>query len=792
MIRNCDARLLLAVCIVSFQRIRVLKKSNRRNAFTLICCIFRFNISIIFVCSVINLSDMSGTSSMEMKEYHTKKKLASSFNRFKFLTECIFEQVLPKSAPQYLKSKSHPFGTSARCYLEEACNDLKDNIYVLRDELNGVPLPSTLRTKLNELNDRQQARLKDKLKTLCDNSPWREAGSVSIITNLSSRELNRNEKEALALGLKFDSGRDKSTYVDHVQRNYKWTEDDIEKGFIQGILLCCKAMADQEADKLPRRYMKALKSLADDQSIVITQADKGGGVVIIDRTEYVDKMNELLNDQEVYSKKSSGFIEKTSKKFNQDARKVMKKTERGKQLLHLLEEAPTAPRMRGIPKLHKRNIPMRPITSGIGSAPHRLAKLLAKPLSKNLGAISDAHLRNSSDLIDRLQDINFSDKCLASFDVKALFTNVPVDNALKVLKEVVNRMDPNQLPLAKSDYLNLLSMCMKFGGFIFNTEEYIQHSGLAMGSPLSPVAACLYMEWLEKHRFQDIMGPNVLWMRYVDDVLLVVPQTMDLNEKLNELNSVDPKIQFTMEKENQGTIPFLDTEIVRCGNQVKFKVYRKPTNREDYVHFYSGHSDRVKRGVVLGFFLRALRICSDDYVDDEVQHVITSFMKLKYPKGLLLNLKRKAIKIRNKNKTKNANKDVRYISIPNSKAAETVAKELETTGVKVALTSGKKLGDMLSKKRVPDHRGMSVVYKVPCGACDKCYVGETGRGLGKRLTKTKGTCETTTTTAHLYHMLTLPTTCQIGMGHRFWRQIRIRRIERRPKQHILQRTIRLN
>ena len=100
-------------------------------------------------------------------------------------------------------------------------------------------------------------------------------------------------------------------------------------------------------------------------------------------------------------------------------------------------------------------------------------------------------------------------------------------------------------------------------------------------------------------------------------------------------------------------------------------------------------------------------------------------------------MKRKAIKIRNKNKTKKANKDVRYISIPNSKAAETVAKELETTGVKVALTSGKKLGDMLSKKRVPDHRGMSVVYKIPCGACDKCYVGETGRGLGKRLTEHK-------------------------------------------------------
>ena len=81
-----------------------------------------------------------------------------------------------------------------------------------------------------------------------------------------------------------------------------------------------------------------------------------------------------------------------------------------------------------------------------------------------------------------------------------------------------------------------------------------------------------------------------------------------------------------MEKENQGTIPFLDTEIVRSGKQVKFNVYRKLTYRENYVHFYFSHSDRVKRSVVLDFFLRALRICSYDHVDDEVHYVITYYI----------------------------------------------------------------------------------------------------------------------------------------------------------------------
>lgn len=273
---------------------------------------------------------------------------------------------------------------------------------------------------------------------------------------------------------------------------------------------------------------------------------------------------------------------------------------------------------------------------------------------------------------------------------------------------------------------------------MYDSDEYIQHNGLAMGSPLSPVAAGLYMEWLEKHQYENIMGVGTVWMRYVDDVLVVVPQTMDLNEKLTELNLVDPKIQFTLEKEKQGSIPFLDTEIVRKGHEVKFKVHRKPTNREDYVHFFSGHSDRVKRGVVLGFFLRALRICSDEYLSEEIQHIISSFIRLKYPKGLLLNLKNKAAGIRNKSKVdKKRKKDVRYISIPNSKAAETIANRLETTGVKVALTTGRKVGEIVAQKKTMIHTTNSVVYQVPCGTCEKSYIGETGRGMETRLREHK-------------------------------------------------------
>ena len=116
-----------------------------------------------------------GTNNAEKQEYYTKRKLTSCFNRLKFLNDCIAEQVLPKSAPQQLKNKDHPFSASARSYLEEACTEIKNKIYVLRDELNEVQLPKHLRTKLNEFSDKQRTKLARKLKILCDSSPWKDA-----------------------------------------------------------------------------------------------------------------------------------------------------------------------------------------------------------------------------------------------------------------------------------------------------------------------------------------------------------------------------------------------------------------------------------------------------------------------------------------------------------------------------------------------------------------------------------------------------------------------------------------
>ena len=399
----------------------------------------------------------------------------------------------------------------------------------------------------------------------------------------------------------------------------------------------------------------------------------------------------------------------------------------------MLEEDPKTPRMKGLPKVHKQGTPMRPIISGIGSAPHRLAKLLAKPLSKMLGSLSDTHLKNSGDLLERLTEIDIKNKKLASFDVKALFTNVTVDGAMEAIKKVVSAMTQEDLPVPKADFLKLVRYCLEFGSFSFEDEEYVQHRGLAMGSPLSPVAACFYMEMLENEHFQKIMGDQSIWMRYIDDVIVVTPEETDLDEKLARLNEIDMNIQFTIEVENERKLPFLDMLIIRSEDKLKFKVYRKQTNKEDLIHFYSAHSDRMKSGIIIGFYLRAYRICSDEYLEEELAHLLSIFKELKYPEAMIIRCKRKATKIRsNKSKEKREKKKCKVIVVPHSQHVNTIAQFLKPADVIIVSRVGEKVGQIL-KGNNKQNNEKSIVYKIPCNGCTKPYYGETGRSLDVRL-----------------------------------------------------------
>nr|XP_053646089.1 uncharacterized protein LOC128698052 [Cherax quadricarinatus] len=104
----------------------------------------------------------------------------------------------------------------------------------------------------------------------------------------------------------------------------------------------------------------------------------------------------------------------------------------------------------------------------------------------------------------------------------------------------------------------------------------------------SAVLANLFMENLETEKFSTLIPNTVTWLRYVDDVLVFYPRHLNIQALLNKINAVEPSIKFTLELENNGKLPFLDVLLYRSPDSDKllFKVYRKPTNKDDLIHFY--------------------------------------------------------------------------------------------------------------------------------------------------------------------------------------------------------------
>jgi hypothetical protein len=100
--------------------------------------------------------------------------------------------------------------------------------------------------------------------------------------------------------------------------------------------------------------------------------------------------------------------------------------------------------------------------------------------------------------------------------------------------------------------------------FCFDGQYYEQTDGVAMGSPLSPVIAKFFMEDIEKKAVEQSTHKPTCWYRYVDDTLVIWPHGHDkITEFLNHLNGLHKKIQFNMETEKDGHLPFLDIDIYR-------------------------------------------------------------------------------------------------------------------------------------------------------------------------------------------------------------------------------------
>ncbi|XP_046405042.1 uncharacterized protein LOC124170364 [Ischnura elegans] len=323
---------------------------------------------------------------------------------------------------------------------------------------------------------------------------------------------------------------------------------------------------------LPLDQRRALDDLKSNRDIIILGADKGNSTVVINRKDYQAKVKSLLEDP-TYEK----LKKDPTAKIEREVRELIKRSSiSNEEQFQILPSSARPPRLYGLPKIHKEGVPFRPIVSCIGSPTYALARYLANHLQPFIGQTGSC-VKNSKEFIEVLKQLRIADNdILVSFDVVSLFTKVPIKESVDIIK----RLTKFGLP---TDFPKLADFCLRSNYFLWDGEFYKQKDGAAMGSPLSPVVANLYMEHFEEDALASSKLRPSCWIRYVDDTFVIWPHGKDtLKEFADHLNSIHPSIQFTMEIEMNGELPFLDGTVDACykaatltSNQSKYSLWEK-------------------------------------------------------------------------------------------------------------------------------------------------------------------------------------------------------------------------
>ncbi|CAM0512525.1 unnamed protein product [Fasciola hepatica] len=143
-----------------------------------------------------------------------------------------------------------------------------------------------------------------------------------------------------------------------------------------------------------------------------------------------------------------------------------------------------------------------------------------------------------------------------------------------------------------------------------NTRLLRQIDGVAIGTPLSPILAHLFLAHLEE-KASKILERSQLYKRYVDHVLVITISLEETTWIMDELDRLHPNIRFTMETEIEDTLHFLDIKMTRNNDGTMARsVYRKETWTGQCLQFDSFVSVEYERGLVRTLFQTARHICT--------------------------------------------------------------------------------------------------------------------------------------------------------------------------------------
>ncbi|CAJ0940256.1 unnamed protein product [Ranitomeya imitator] len=386
----------------------------------------------------------------------------------------------------------------------------------------------------------------------------------------------------------------------------------------------------------------SLKNLQEDRTIIIKPADKGGALVVMDKSKYIAEIKRQLDDDSIYQPLDRDPLPgirqeiKTILHLNTDRGVLDQKT-----CDFLLNSNPITPVFYTLPKVHKNleNPPGRPIVASTDSILSPMARYIERILTPLIKR-SKSFLLDTGSFLHLIREIKTipTDAFLLTLDVRGLYTSIPHEEGIQSIRHLLesNGGDVDHTSLC----IDLLRIILTSNYFLFQDTFYLQKRGTAKGSHAAPPYANLYMVDFEESRIypRPLFRDNVsVWRRYIDDVFCIWQGSEEsLHTFLSFLNTSWPGITFTMSYD-LWRINFLDTMVVKDSSSLlSTDLYSKSMDRNSLLHFNSLHSPSTKRSIPNAKYQRVEHIVSNlDTRKLRTQEMTLKFRARGYPLPLL-------------------------------------------------------------------------------------------------------------------------------------------------------------
>ena len=292
---------------------------------------------------------------------------------------------------------------------------------------------------------------------------------------------------------------------------------------------------------------------------------------------------------------------------------------------------------------------------------------------KELGRSHDSYIQDTPDFLRQLQNINQTETLpdnalLVVIDAIGLYTNIPQEEGVLCVEEALEQRVNPKVP---SKFITrLLEIILQYSIFEFNDSVYQQRIGTSMGTKPAPDYANVFLAKKVDKRFWEIAKkyqengiiPMKSMKRFLDDIFLIFLGSIEkLHAFFHEINQIHPTIKFTMAHTTPKhdlmkpsvcqcpqieAIPFLDTLCQIKNGKISTDLYRKPTDRNQYLLPSSCHNIKVTNSIPFSLAMRINRVCSEpEQRDSRFQEMKDMLLNREYLPGVIDGAIRKAREI---------------------------------------------------------------------------------------------------------------------------------------------------